>query len=50
VRWRETVLAMHDRGATRFLEVGPGRVLTGLVRKTLDGVEAEVVSEEPARA
>ena len=50
VRWRETVLAMRDRGATRFLEVGPGRVLTGLVRKTLDGVEAEVVSEEPARA
>jgi [acyl-carrier-protein] S-malonyltransferase len=50
VRWREVVVALRDRGATRFLEVGPGRVLTGLVRKTLDGVEAEVVSAEAACA
>jgi [acyl-carrier-protein] S-malonyltransferase len=50
VRWREIMLALRERGATRFLEVGPGRVLTGLVRKTLDGVEAELVSEEHAHA
>jgi malonyl CoA-acyl carrier protein transacylase len=36
-------------GATRFLEVGPGSVLTGLVRKTLGDVEATTV-EEVARA
>lgn len=41
VRWREILLALHSRGVRRFVEVGPGRVLTGLVRKTLDGVEAE---------
>ena len=39
VRWRETLLAMHERGAERFVEVGPGRVLTGLAKRTLSGVE-----------
>jgi malonyl CoA-acyl carrier protein transacylase len=39
VRWRETVLAMHDGGARRFVEVGPGRVLTGLVKRTVRDVE-----------
>jgi len=39
VRWRETLLAMHDRGSERFVEVGPGRVLTGLVKRTLKDVE-----------
>jgi len=39
VRWRETMLALHARGAERFVEVGPGRVLTGLAKRTLRGVE-----------
>lgn len=39
VRWRETLIALHERGADRFVEVGPGRVLTGLVKRTLRDVE-----------
>jgi malonyl CoA-acyl carrier protein transacylase len=39
VRWRETLLALHELGAERFVEVGPGRVLTGLVKRTLRDVE-----------
>jgi malonyl CoA-acyl carrier protein transacylase len=39
VRWRETVLAIHDRGVRRFVEVGPGKVLTGLVKRTVRDVE-----------
>jgi malonyl CoA-acyl carrier protein transacylase len=39
VRWRETLLALRDLGAERFVEVGPGRVLTGLVKRTLRDVE-----------
>jgi [acyl-carrier-protein] S-malonyltransferase len=39
VRWRETMLTMHELGATRFVEVGPGRVLTGLAKRTVKDVE-----------
>jgi malonyl CoA-acyl carrier protein transacylase len=39
VRWRETMLALHELGAARFVEVGPGRVLTGLAKRTLRDVE-----------
>lgn len=35
VRFRETLLAMADAGAETFEEVGPGRVLSGLVRRTV---------------
>jgi [acyl-carrier-protein] S-malonyltransferase len=39
VRWRETMLAVHGLGADRFVEVGPGRVLSGLVKRTLSDVK-----------
>jgi [acyl-carrier-protein] S-malonyltransferase len=39
VRWREVMLALHARGAQRFVDVGPGRVLTGLAKRTLSDVE-----------
>jgi malonyl CoA-acyl carrier protein transacylase len=39
VRWRETMLALHAAGAERFIEVGPGKVLTGLAKRTLRDVE-----------
>jgi [acyl-carrier-protein] S-malonyltransferase len=39
VRWRETMLALHELGAQRFVDVGPGRVLSGLAKRTLKGVE-----------
>ncbi|MFA6087582.1 ACP S-malonyltransferase [Mucilaginibacter sp.] len=33
VRWTQTVMHMLDDGATSFTEVGPGKVLQGLVKK-----------------
>lgn len=33
VRWEESVRRMRDMGVTAFLEVGPGKVLSGLVRR-----------------
>lgn len=41
VRWTESVEAMIADGANRFIEVGPGSVLQGLVKKINKDVEAE---------
>ncbi|WP_026234529.1 ACP S-malonyltransferase [Calidithermus timidus] len=40
VRWVEILQHLQERGVARFLEFGSGRVLTGLVGRTLEGVEA----------
>ncbi|MFP4227466.1 MAG: ACP S-malonyltransferase [Salinivenus sp.] len=39
VRWAQSLRRMAADGATRFVEVGAGDVLRGLVRRTLDDVE-----------
>ena len=33
VRWRESVLNMIDLGINRFIEIGPGKVLSGLIKR-----------------
>jgi [acyl-carrier-protein] S-malonyltransferase len=38
VRWRESLLAMAALGVEAVVELGAGRVLTGLSRRTLPGV------------
>jgi malonyl CoA-acyl carrier protein transacylase len=50
VRWQATLKRMRAAGAEVFLETGPGDVLTGLVGRTLDGVEARSLAEEPEAA
>ncbi len=42
VRWRETMLVLHEAGVRRFVEVGPGKVLARLGKRILpDGGKVE---------
>jgi [acyl-carrier-protein] S-malonyltransferase len=44
VRWSQTLRRMDEDGATRFVEIGAGRVLQGLVRRTL-GRDADTLGD-----
>jgi len=43
VDWIAAVTAMRDAGVTRFVEVGPGRVLSGLVRRIAPDAEIDLL-------
>ena len=47
VDWVGAVRAMHARGVTTFIEVGPGRVLTGLIKRIEAGVTT-LALDDPA--
>ena len=44
VRWRQTLEALGGRGATLIAELGPGGVLTGMVRRTIPDVRGVAVA------
>jgi [acyl-carrier-protein] S-malonyltransferase len=39
VQWAACVQALHRQGCRRFLELGPGRVLSGLIRQIIPDAE-----------
>ncbi|MHC9061586.1 ACP S-malonyltransferase [Nitrospira sp. CMX1] len=46
VLWEDTVHAMGNMGVTTFVEVGPGTVLTGLIKRILPGVNVLNVNDQ----
>ena len=46
VRWRESVLLMIEKGITQFIEIGPGKVLSGLVKRIDRNVKVSAINTE----
>ena len=38
VKWRESIIYMSDQGVKNFIEIGPGKALSGMVKRTLKNV------------
>ena len=46
VRWRESVINMIEKGVNQFIEIGPGKVLSGLVKRINKDVEVISINNE----
>jgi [acyl-carrier-protein] S-malonyltransferase len=46
VRWRESVLLMIKKGVNQFIEIGPGKVLSGLIKRIDKNVKVSAINTE----
>ena len=46
VRWRESVARMIEKGVNQFIEIGPGKVLSGLVKRIDKNVKVSAINTE----
>ena len=46
VRWRESVGHMIKNGVNHFIEIGPGKVLTGLIKRIDKNVKINTINNE----
>ena len=46
VRWRESVKNMIENGVNHFIEIGPGKVLSGLVKRINKAVKIDTINNE----
>lgn len=44
VRWRETMLKMNDLGIGKAYELGGGNVLSGLIKRSTEGIETAIIA------
>jgi len=46
VRWRESVLLMINKGVNQFIEIGPGKILSGLIKRIDRNVKVSAINNE----
>jgi [acyl-carrier-protein] S-malonyltransferase len=46
VRWRESIIFMINNGINHFIEIGPGKVLSGLVKRINRDVKINTINSE----
>ena len=46
VRWRESINFMISKGVNRFIEIGPGKVLSGLIKRIDRNVKVSAINNE----
>ena len=46
VRWRESINFMIKNGTTNFIEIGPGKVLSGLVKRIDRTIKVNAINSE----
>ena len=46
VRWRESVINMINKGIKQFIEIGPGKVLSGLVKRIDKNIKINTINNE----
>ena len=46
VRWRESILLMINKGVNQFIEIGPGKVLSGLIKRIDRNVKVSAINTE----
>ena len=45
VRWRESIIYMVNKGVRKFIEIGPGKVLSGLIKRIDRSVELMSIND-----
>ena len=46
VRWRESILLIINKGINQFIEIGPGKVLSGLIKRIDKNVKVSAINTE----
>ena len=46
VRWRESIINMIEKNINQFIEIGPGKVLSGLIKRINKSVKINTINNE----